>query len=656
MSSTPTQANRLLSIETPLGDDVLLITGFSAAERISSPFEYEVEMVADVTKASSVSADALVAKKVAISLAQNDDYENAPRRYFSGIISRFIHGHSTTRFVHYRARVVPWLWLLTQTSDCRIFQNVTVLDIVKKIFSELKESFPELVSYRDATEGEYIKLDYCVQYRETDFDFVSRLLEQEGIFYFFEHERDKHTLVLADSQGAHKPCPGQPAARYVPEGGWGDFDNPVVSWELDHQMLSGLYTMRDFHFQMPGKSLEVAEPAKIKIGGNARLEIFDFPGEYAQRFNKPDERLSQVESEGAKLVKLRMEEEESPYQEANGASFCRGFAAGYRFELTDHYDRKMDGHYVLTLVQHTAVQNPSYVSEEAGEGGVDPYQNSFTCIPRAIAFRPSRTMPKPVIPGPQTAVVVGPPGEEIYTDKYGRVKVQFPWDRLGERDEKSSCWLRVSQPWAGKSWGAVWIPRIGQEVIVDFLEGDPDQPIITGRVYNADQMPPYELPAKQTQSGFKSRSSKGGGTANFNEIRFEDKKGKEEIHVHAERNLSTVVEASESRSVGGSRSTTIQKKETLVIKEDDREETLEQGNDKLTIQMGNRECTILQGNDTLTLTTGNIDVTAPAGKYTLLANQVVIQGMVDVTLLCGASLVKMTPAMITITSPMVKIN
>jgi type VI secretion system secreted protein VgrG len=650
-----TQAERLMVLDTPLESDLLLISSFTASEGISSLFRYDVEMLAERSKAASVKAKDLIGEKFTVHVSLSSDYEGSPRRHFNGIVSRFTQGHADRRFVHYRAEVVPWLWLMTLTHDCRIFQDLSTLDIVKKLFDELKSSYPDLVAYRDATTKSYTKLDYCVQYRESGFDFISRLLEQDGIFYFFEHDKDKHTLVLADAPSVHKPCPNQASAEYVAEGGWKDFENPVTSLEVKNELRPGKYTLRDFHMQMPSKTLEVLEPTKIELDGNANLEVYDYPGEYARRFNKK-ERQGEVESEATKLVKLRMEEEETPCAEIYGSSLCRGFTPGFGFKLTGHFDRAINAKYVLVSVEHTAVQAPWYIGEETDKDTDEPYHNTFTCIPDQVPFRPPRKTPKPLVPGTQTAIVVGPAGQEIYTDEFSRIKVQFHWDRKGKKDDKSSCWIRVGTNWAGKQWGLIIIPRIGHEVIVDFLEGDPDQPIIIGSVYNADAMPPYTLPDNDTQSGIKTRSSKDGTPANFNEIRFEDKKGSEELFIHAERNLTTEVEVDETRSVGHDRSTTIKNDETIVIKDGNRIETLEKGNETITLKTGNRQVVLEKGNDELTIKLGNHTTSVPTGTDKISAMNIELNGTAGITLKCGASQIKMDPATITIVAPMVKIN
>jgi type VI secretion system secreted protein VgrG len=563
--SVLTQLQRLMVLDTPLAPDVLLISSFTASEAMSNLFHYEIDMVAEGSKAPGVKAKNLIGEKCTVHLSLNSDYLTGPRRHFNGIVSRFTQSHADRRFVHYRAEVVPWLWLLTLSHDSRIFQDLSTLEIVKLLFDELKGQFPDLVAYRDGTTKTYTKLDYCVQYRESGFNFVSRLLEQDGIFYFFEHEKDKHTLVLADAPSIHKPCPNQATATYLPESGWGEFDNPVTSWEINNELRPGKYTLRDFHMQMPSKTLEVLEPTKFDVGNNGNLEVYDYPGEYARRFNKK-ERQGEVESEATKLVKMRMEAEETTYEQIHAASLCRGFTPGFNFKLNGHFDRGVNAKYVLTSIEHVAVQSPWYIAEEADKQSDEPYRNTFTAIPDDVPFRPARKTRKPVVPGTQTAIVVGPSGEEIWTDEFSRIKVQFHWDRKGNKDDKSSCWIRVSQPWAGQGWGSVSVPRIGQEVVVDFLEGDPDQPIVMGKVYNQELMPPYPLPKQGMVSGLKSNSTPGGG--GYNEMSMDDTKGKEKITIHAQYDMGTTVEHDDSQTVHNNRTIGVDGTHTETIKKD----------------------------------------------------------------------------------------
>jgi type VI secretion system secreted protein VgrG len=556
---TYTQDDRLISIDTPLGKDILLLQGFTGHEGMSQLFNFNLDLLAET---HSIPFNKLIGQKVTLAIRTADGRE----RYFNGVISRFAQSGADARFTSFRAEVVPWLWFLTRTTDCRIFQNMTVPDIITKIFKDLG-----FTDFKNKLEGTFEPRDYCVQYRETDFNFVSRLMEQYGIFYFFEHEEKKHTLVLANSANVHQPCPGQPEARCDFSTGAMLEEDVIVGWQMEQELRPGKYALTDYNFETPSTSLAVNVASTINVGGNGKYEVYDYPGEYLKK------------AEGERLAKIRMQEEEAPHVVVNGYGSCRAFTPGYRFDLVGHYSAQMDKCYVLTEVRHVASVGESYWGRDGDTG--ESYSNHFTCIPHDVPFCPTRVTPKPTVQGPQTAIVVGRSGEEIYTDKYGRVKVQFHWDREGKRDENSSCWIRVSHPWAGKGWGAVAIPRIGQEVVVDFLEGDPDQPIITGRVYNAEQMPPYALPANQTQSGIKSRSSKDGTPDNFNEIRFEDKKGEEQLYIHAEKNQDIHVENDESHFVGHDRKKEIINDERVSVGRDrtesvQRNENISIGNDR----------------------------------------------------------------------------
>ncbi len=547
------QANRLLSVQTPAGADVLVVEQFTASEAISELFSCELKLLADVQakKHLAIKPENLVGQLMCLAL----ELEDGKKRHFSGIVKSFAEIGRDNRFAYYRAQLVPWLWLLTLTCDSRIYPNTEVADstvpnILTSIFDELKKDYQAArVSYRLDLQRKYTKWDYCVQYRESTFNFVSRLMEQEGIFYFFEHTNGEHKLVLADHASAHKACVGEPV-RYFRASGYTEEHDTVRSLEAEEQLRAGKVTIKDYHFQLPTKDLSVSQTSEFKRAGNPALEIYEYAAGSLDRFNLPGERLDAIKEEDRTAARLRMEAEETPHLTVTGNSDCRAFCPGYRFELKGHERAELNQAYVITAVRATAGQAPSYVSE--GDAP-EPYANMFTCIPAAVPFRPARKTPKPMVAGPQTAVVVGKENEEIWTDKFGRVKVQFHWDRKGKHNDGSSCWVRVAQPWAGKNWGAIWIPRIGQEVVVEFLEGDPDRPLITASAYNADVMPPYELPKHQTVSTLKSRSSKDGATANFNELRFEDKKGAEQIFINAERDLDLRVENDAREFVGKDR-------------------------------------------------------------------------------------------------------
>ena len=517
------QDHRMLAISTPLGKDALLLEGFNGEEGMSRLFTFELTMISE---RPNIAFDDIVGKSVTVSVVLS----SGAKRFFNGIICRFaqIAGEGVsgveTRFSHYRATMVPWPWLLTRTADSRIFQQMTVPEIVEKIFRDQGFSHFKL-----ALHGRYDKRDYCVQYRETDFNFVSRLLEEEGIHYFFEHDKGGHTLILADSPSANPPCPNQQTARFLMDVGGRRDEDLLHSLEKTQEIRFGKYTLNDFNFETPNTGLKVETPSKHRVGPGER-ELYDYPGRY------------QNKAAGEHFSRIRMEEEEARITTITGAGNCRAFAGGYPFTLTNFYRREMNGkEYLLTMVNHRARQGWQ-------DGAALDYGNLFTCIPIEAPFRPQCLSPKPVVQGAQTAIVVGPSGEEIHTDEHGRVKVQFHWDREGTKNEESSCWVRVSQLWAGAGWGAMFIPRIGHEVIVDFLEGDPDRPIITGRVYHGVNKPPYPLPAEMTKSTIKSNSSKGGG--GFNELRFEDKKGSEEIFLHGQKDWNINILNDKSQTVG----------------------------------------------------------------------------------------------------------
>jgi type VI secretion system secreted protein VgrG len=505
------QDRRLIAVTTTLGKDVFLLTGFSGQEEMSRPFRYQLDLLSENL---AVAAKDIVGKAVTWEVRVKD----SPPRYFSGVVSRFTAGAATEEALRTcQAEVVPWLWLLSRTADCRIFQNKSVPEIVEQIFKDL--GFKD---YELNLKGSYVKWEYCVQYRETDLNFVSRLLEQEGIFYYFRHEKNKHTLVLGDSPDAYKDCREKEVEFYA---GSQPSAN-VVSWEHDYELRPSKWAQTDYNFETPSTDLMSTAPGVIKLPGTDKFEVYDYPGEYEKK------------ADGDALTKVRMEADEAPYDVVRGASLCTSFTTGGKFTLKKHACPEEAGKaYAITSIQHSATES-NYSTATIDQ----VYRNIFTCIPATVPFRPQRTSPKPIVQGPQPAVVVGPKGEEIYTDKYGRIRIQFFWDREGKKDEKSTCWVRVAQPIAGKRWGTSFWPRIGQEVLVTFLEGDPDRPLVTGCVYNAEQMPPYlgdgpddKHPNDNKVSGYKSNSTKGG--KGFNELRFDDNAGKEQVFIHAQRDL-----------------------------------------------------------------------------------------------------------------------
>ena len=438
------QKTRALRLDTKLpGEDTLLINRFSGGADLGALPVRASELMARWNKnAASVQPDAVVGTPVVVSLDLPDKGEV---RYFHGIVSRFVEGTIDKRFHHYHAEVVPWLYLLTLKAGCRVFQDMTILEIIKKGFDELKADFPDVVAYRPPslalTEGKYPKIDFCVfQYRETAFNFVSRLMEEKGIFYFFEHTQTGHTLVLSDVNSACQPWPGRPKEIYSPAGGVRDEKGTVVSFQKLHMIGPGAYTLQgDHHFEKLTDQLTVPETSLNLVANNAKLELYDYPGEYAKLFSKTG-RNGEVLPEGDKLVKTRMRQEETFQKLIWGSSTCARFTPANQFQL-EHFPAPgdLDGPFVLTGVQHLILQNPDYHSDEPATS--EPYSNTFTCIPLSVSYVTPRVTPIPVVGGPQTAIVVGTQGFDIDTDKYGRVKVVFHWDREHTPDDAdSSCW------------------------------------------------------------------------------------------------------------------------------------------------------------------------------------------------------------------------
>ncbi len=560
-----TQASQYLSITTPLGEDKLLIRSMHGEERISGLFHFFVEAVSE-DKALDFSA--IVGKSATVKMALAD---GSTTRYINGIVGRFVQAGSDARFFTYFLELHPWFWLMSMSVDCRIWQNKSVIDIVTGLFGELG-----FTDYRNSTTGTYTALEYCVQYNESAFAFVSRLFEDHGIFYYFEHEDGKHTLVFADASSAFTDCPGAATVDYATSGLWTQ-QNVVTSCVLEQAVIPGKYAVDDFGFETPSTDLLGSTDSTKATNGTTR-RIYEYPAGFLKK------------DDGDAKAKLRMEEKEVPQKSLRGTSFVRAWYPGAKSTLAKHYRDDANAAYAIGRVSHSATP--------------ESYSNTFEAFPADLTYRPARTTRKPVIPGTQTAIVVGKSGEEIWTDKYGRIKVQFHWDQLGKSDENSSCWIRVAHGWAGKGWGQIFLPRIGQEVVVSFLEGDPDRPLITGSVYNAEQTVPYTLPADQTKSTIKSNVSKGGG--GFNEFRFEDKKDSEEVFLQAQKDLNTVVKHDETHKVGTNNKDG-EGNQTIEIY-NNRTVTLTKGTDKLQIKEGNLDIDVDKGNETHD-TAGTRDVT-----------------------------------------------
>jgi len=563
----------------------LRVLRVSGSEGLSELFTFQVDLAA---RDGEIDLDSVVGVPAQLDIY----YEDGVRSVF-GIVSRFEQGVSGETFTPYYAELVPTVWLLTQRYKSRIFQEMTVKEIIEKVLgdAEVESDYFRFALQRT----NYVKRDYCVQYRETDWNFISRLMEEEGIFYFFEHQNEKDVLVMADSGDVHVPIDGVSDVVFRDRYGTVEEEEFIYDFRFSQQIRSGTAVLRDYNFERPTLDLTKNQAAER----DPALEVYDFPGLYTD------------EGTGAELARIRLQSAQAKRLVGEGQSVCRRMVSGNKFTLTDSPRTSFNQEYLLTHVRHQGIQPLG----QDDAGGRFQYDNRFQCIPSDTPFRPARKTPKPVVEGSQTAVVTGPSGEEVYVDQHGRVKVQFPWDREGQNDEKSSCWIRVSQLWAGMGWGAMFIPRIGHEVIVDFLEGDPDRPIITGRVYNGDNTPPYPLDAEKTKSTIKSDSSKGGGGSN--EIRFEDKKGQEQVYIHAQKDQSNVIENDLSISVGHDMSTRVGNDQTTTVRKN-RTVTVEDENDTLTVTKGTQSVTV-KGNASLTIQAGNRTVSVTGGNYSVSA-------------------------------------
>ena len=686
-----TQANRPMAVSTPLGTDVLLLQQVSGTEAVSRLFRFQLEFLAE--SSTVIAFDQILGQSVTVTLQMPD----GSSRYLNGIVSKFSQAEQlpspmgSAFFTRYQAEIVPQLWLLTRKAQSRIFQQVAVPDILKQVLTGLS------VDYQ--LQGTYKPRDYCVQYRETDFDFASRLMEEEGIYYYFTHADGSHKMVVADTPMSHPDVPGATTAIYeVIEGGLRKEDrvragrrarksDPASTLSGTSASSCRARTWR--RSSRPSTRCRRAPSAtRSRSPAMTRFELYDFPGGYAQRFDGitpgGGDRSSDIQNifqDNARTVGIRMQQETAPAISISGQSTCRQFTAGCKFTLDRHFNA--NGSYVLTEVSHLATMGDTYT------GGSDTspfYENSFQCIPAALPYRPARTTPRPTVEGPHTAVVVGNAGDEIFTDKYGRIKVQFPWDRQGQKDANSSCWARVATLWAGKQWGIIHIPRVGQEVIVAFEEGDPDRPIVVGSVYNAENMPPYTLPDNKTQSGYLSRSTLNGTDQNFNQLRFEDKKDSEEIYFHAEKDFNRVVENNDTLKVGfdkkdkGNQTVEIYNNQSLKVGTascdegsqtikvyKDRTETVKTGNETVTVKQGNRTITVEQGNDTHQVKQGNRDVKIDMGNDSLklgMGNQTTkldlgassTEAMQSITLKVGQNSITIDQMGVTIKGMMIKVE
>ncbi|MBK8184486.1 MAG: type VI secretion system tip protein VgrG [Candidatus Competibacteraceae bacterium] len=643
-----TQKHRFVAVSVEnLADDALLLHRMQAFDHLGQLFEYRLELLSED---NDIDLDTVLGRNMTVRVETIT--EGAATRYYNGYVSDFRYAGIRGRHAVYRAVLRPWLWFLTHNIDCRIFQNQTVPDLIMALFRERGFS-----GFENRLSGHYRPRDYCVQYRETDFNFISRLMEQEGIYYYFKHQNGFHLVVLADGYGSHQKVRGYADIPYYPPDPQHHRQRDhIFDWAVGKQVQTGACALSDFDFKAPRKNLD-ARRAMENSGVSRGFELFDFPGQYAEH------------DQGDDYVRVRLEALAARREIVQGQAKAQGLLAGALFALSRYPRADQNDDYLVVSTDYE-LRAEDYETGQDGNGGYH-YQCRFAAIRGQQAFRSPLATPKPVVQGPQTAIVVGKSGEEIWTDKYGRVKVQFHWDRYGKADETSSCWIRVSQNWAGKRWGALFLPRIGQEVIVDFLEGDPDRPIITGRVYNGGSMPPYDLPANATLSTLKSCSSKGGG--GFNEIRFQDKKDEEQLFIHAQRNQDVRVKNDCFEWTGRNRH--------LIVKQD-RFEHVENNRHELVghdhheriendrhLQVGGKQAISIQGSHSFTVHGDAIEVFQSGhsqqitGNSYLKAQGIVIEAVSGITLKCGGTSVVIGPegitlkgALLTLDGGLVKIN
>lgn len=576
----PNDKNSPVRFVSPLGDD-LLVYAIQGKEEMGGLFGFQLELV---SPNSDLNFDKVVGQQVTATLVLHDD-----ERHFNGYITEFRYVGWDGIYSRYFAVVRPWLWLLTRTSDCRVFQKMTVPDIIKKVFK-----LNHMVDFKVSLTATYREWEYCVQYNESDFDFVSRLMEKEGIYYFFEHKEDKHVMVMADDASAHVAYPGFAEIPFHSKTKRHSLTlDSIDTWTAIQSIMPARYATKVYDFKNPKADLlaKYNPSTKGHVWPIEDPEIFDYPGDYVER------------DDGKSYVEIRLQELQCQKERIHATAGCRGLSPGYTFKLVDYPRDDQNKEYLTISVEHE-INNSEFFSGEATLAPI--YRCKVEVMDKKkLPFRTARTTPRPRVQGPQTAIVVGPSNEEIHTDEYGRVIVQFHWDRYGTSDENSSCWVRVSQMWAGTKWGAIHIPRIGQEVVVSFLEGDPDRPLITGSVYNANCMPPYTLAANKTQSGIKSRSTMDGGPDNFNEIRFEDKKDEELLYIQAERDEKIYVKKDKTEIVGenekidiyGSRDETVHVDETINVKKN-REELVEENE---TLEVSKDRVRTVGANETVTV-------------------------------------------------------
>jgi type VI secretion system secreted protein VgrG len=620
MVSQLTQDTRTATLEIPaLGKNTLVLTKFHATEGLSDLFEFEIEAVstqADIDFDKALGTNCYV--KV-----QSYKLE----RIFNGVLVEVQAQGMQADLYHYRLILRPWLWLLSKTSDCRIFENKTALDIIQQVFKD--RGFNDV---QPATTKSYPQLEYCVQYRETDLAFVCRLMEQHGIYYFFEHSADKHLLRLGDAKSSHKPVPGLSSIPFMTGKQQQRRDQEhLFTWSPERRLRTGKIELMDYNYLEPKSDLKSDAEANTKYN-KSKLEIYDYPGKYT------------VKKDGETYAKVRLLAEQALDQRRYATGDSVSLFAGGLVTLEKHPQGSENKEYLILRETH-AFTFQAYVSGLTT--GEDSYTGNYEFLPSDIEFKAPLITPRPIIYGPQTALVIADKDkdEEIDVDEYGRILVRFYWDRK----KKQSCRVRVAQVWAGKNWGGQMIPRIGQEAVIEFLEGDPDRPLVVGTVYNADYKHPYDLPANKTQSGLKSDSSKGHN--GYNEFMFEDKKNSEKIRMHGEKDHEVVIQNMETVEIGKNFSGKAPNSRTTTLKNGSDELGIQNGNQKIDIQ-GKQETTVLEtisieAMQKITLTVGASSITMDPVSITINSPQITVQSTIG-TQIQGGAMLQLQAAIITI--------
>ena len=661
MPILPNQIHREVAVKTVLGADVLLFKRMQCSEALGRLSEFRIEL-------ASERGDIKIADVLGTGMTVSLDLPQGGKRHFHGIVTRFAYQGWRDGMPSYLAIVRPALWLLTRATNCRIFQDKTTLAILKEVIGAYGGAIALDDGLLSATPAQR---EYCVQYRESDFDFVCRLLEEEGIYFYFRHADGDHTMVLADGYGAHETVGGYDSIPFRDEDKARNvLEEAVTRLNPGGEIQPSVMVLNDFDFDKASSSVSGGLLVKANVPapfGQQSYEHYDYPGRYI------------ATGTGNGFARARMEALHGQGERIEGAASARGVTTGALFTLADH-PRDDENRVFLVTSAETSITGVDYRSDgrEGGRNEGLKFECSFEAIGKEHSYRPPVSARKPIVQGPQTAMVVGKAGEEIWTDKYGRIKVQFHWDRLGQSDETSSCWVRVQQGWAGKGWGMMFVPRIGMEVVVSFLEGDPDRPLVTGCVYNSDSMPPYALPADQTKSTVKSNTSKGGN--GFNEIRFEDKKDSEEIFVQAEKDFNRVVKNNDtlkvgfekkdkgdqtigiandqSLDVGNDRKVHVKNDQTVAIDNNlsttvKNDETRKVDNNQ-SVKVGNK--IVIEANTSIELKVGGSSVKIEAAKITIKAPEIAVQSDANTEIKAGAMMQVKSGAVMTIEGALVKIN